>query len=197
MSPNQSNIQLGDWQLAFFEKFTDGKRRMHLVASPGMGKTTAARYAAHEVLRRKENDYALVISHRRALAEKWCRNTGTNGVAFGTSIDDLKTGEATGLSVTSHNLNTSELGRGILALGKDASFLVIVDEAHEAYSTLDEYVGHLLAANERSRTLRLFTPYQETTAEGWNNDVDAEYFFQPSIIVLFESTRLATYDGIT
>jgi hypothetical protein len=107
---------------------------------------------ASEALRRQENDYALVISHHRALAEYWRLGTGTDDLAFGTSIDDLQTGKATGLSVSSHNLHTSELGREILALGKDASFLVIVDEAHDAYPTLAEYVGHLLAASSRGHS---------------------------------------------
>lgn len=188
MPPNQSNIQLADWQLAFVEQFiSDSKRRTRLVASAGMGKTTVARYAAHEVLRRQGNDFALVISHHRALAEYWRLGTETDDLAFGTSIGDLQAGKATGLSVSSHNLHTSDLGREILALGKDASFLVIVDEAQDAYPSLDEYVGHLLAVNEQSRALGLFTPDQGAKAGEWSTDVDAEYFFQPSVIALPES----------
>ncbi|CAM3958362.1 restriction endonuclease [Paracidovorax anthurii] len=188
MPSNQANIQLADWQLAFIDQFiSDQKRRTRLVASAGMGKTTVARYAAHEVLRQQGNDYALIISHHSALAEYWRRSTETDNLILGKSIDDLQAGKATGLSVSSHNLHTSDLGREILALGGDASFLVIVDEADDAYPPLYEYVGRLLAVNEQSRVLSLFTPYQGANAAEWKTDVDAEYFFQPSVIALPES----------
>lgn len=188
MPSNQSKIKLADWQLAFVEQFiSDNKRRSRLVASPGMGKTTVARHVANEVLQRQGNDYALVISHHRALAESWQRSTGTNDLVLGASLDDLQARKATGLSVPSHNLHTSDLGRDILKLSKDASFLVIVDEAHDAYPSLEEYVARLLAANEQSRVLALFTPYQGAKADNWSADVDAEYFFQPSVIALPES----------
>jgi restriction system protein len=62
-----------------------------------------------------------------------------------------------------------------------------VDEAHDAYPDLDEYVGQLLAANEQSRVLGLFTLYQGARVGGWSTQVDAEYFFQPSVIALPES----------
>ncbi|WOI46483.1 restriction endonuclease [Acidovorax sp. BLS4] len=185
---DHSGIQLADWQLSFVEQFiSDGKRRTRLVASNGMGKTTVARYAAREVLRRQGNDYALVISHHGALAEYWRRRTGNDDLNWGTSADDLQTRKATGLSVSSHNLHTSDLGRDILEVGKDASFLVIVDEAHDAYPPLEEYVGRLLAANKRSRSLALFTPYQAIKVGGWGTEVDAEYFFQSDVIALPES----------
>ena len=188
MHTSQPNIQLADWQLAFVEQFiSDNKKRTRLVASAGMGKTTVARYAAYEVLRQQGNDYALVISHHRALAEHWRRNAETDNFVLGASIDDLQAGKATALSVSSHNLHTSDLGREILALGGDSSFLVIVDEAYDAYPALDEYVNRLLAANEHSRVLGLFSPYQGAKADGWSTNVDAEYFFQPSVIALPES----------
>ena len=185
---DQSSIQLADWQSSFVEQFiSDNKRRTRLVARAGMGKTIVTRYAAHEVLRQQGNDYALVISHNRTLVEHWRGSTGNGDLILGTSIDDLRDEKASGLSVSSHNLHTSDLGRDILALGKDASFLVIVDEAHDAYPTLDEYVGRLLAANAQSRALALFTPYQAIKGSDWGTDVDAEYFFQPDVIALPES----------
>ena len=193
---DQPSIQLADWQLAFVEQFiTDNKRRTRLVAAPGMGKTTVARYTAQEVLRRQGNNYALVISHHSTLAEHWRLSAGVDNLIFGTSVDDLRTGKATGLSVSPRSLHTSSLGQDILELGKGASFLVIVDEALEASPSFDEYVVRLLAANDRSRALALFTPHQTFKAGEWIVDVDAEYFFQPSAIALPESrlevTRLS------
>jgi len=186
----QGMAQLTDWQRDFVERYlADDGQRGRLISSPGMGKTTVVQYTGHELLRSKRNSNMLVISPHLVLVDQWRHAGQERGVAFVESVEHLKDTSGSGLSVSAQQVLHSELGASLVEVAGNASFFIVLDDAHDAEPSLIAYIERLLATNTQSRSLALFRSRSTFASGHWDEFVGSEYIFEPRSILLPE-TRL-------